>query len=296
MSRALRDVRPAAANPSPRRGRAETIDHDGLRIRFAEFGPTDGSEVGPPLVLVHGLFLSHHMFDRLIERLPDRRVIAVDLRGHGQSSRPLEAYRYSWATLGEDVVAVLDHLGIERAVVAGLSLGAGVTVGLAHTHPERLEGMIVEMPVLGRSEGVARVVFGLAATAFRLSSFWLGPLTRPLRNLPEPPGPSELRLALDVARIHPIAAAAVIEGLSASELPIHDREGLAGIQVPTLVIGHRFDPIHDLSDAVLLAERIPEAELVEVAHIASFRLEPDRYGEVVRDFLDRRFVGLRAVG
>ena len=293
---ARRRGRSATAATAPRERRNQTIEHADLQIRFAEFGPVDGTEVGPPLVLVHGLFLSHHMFDRLIERLPGRRVIAVDLRGHGQSSRPLESYRYSWTSLGEDVVAVLDHLGIERAVVAGLSLGAGVTVGLAHSHPERLEGMIVEMPVLGRSEGVARVVFGLAATAFRLNSFWLGPLTRPLRYLPEPPGPSELRLALDVARIHPIAAAAVIEGLSASELPIHDRAGLAGIRVPTLVIGHRFDPIHDLSDAVLLAERIPDAELVEVAHIASFRIEPDRYGEVIRDFLDRKVDGLRAVG
>ncbi len=296
MSRARRDARPSGPAAAPRRRERQTLEHAGLRIRFAEFGPIGGVEAGPPLVLIHGLFLSHHMFDRLIERLPDRRVIALDLRGHGRSSRPLEAYRYSWASLGEDVVAVLDHLGIDRAVVAGLSLGAGVTVGLAHTHPERLAGMIVEMPVLGRSEGVARVVFGVAATAFRLNSFWLGPLTRPLRNLPDPPGPSELRLALDVARLHPIAAAAVIEGLSASELPIHDREGLAGIRVPALVIGHRLDPIHDLSDAVLLAERIPDAELVEVAHIASFRLEPDRYAEVVRDFLDRKAGRLRAAG
>jgi pimeloyl-ACP methyl ester carboxylesterase len=263
------------------------VRHDGLEIHYSDVQP-DGEPIGPPLVLVHGLFLSHHLFDRLVERLPARRVITVDLRGHGRSTRPLEAYRYSWQLLGDDVVAVLDDLGIEQAVIGGLSLGAGVTVALAHVHPDRMAGMIVEMPVLGRSEGFARVFFGLAATAFRLNSLWLGALTRPLRHLPEPPGPSELKLALDVARLHPIAAAALIEGLSASELPIHDRATLSTISIPTLVIGHRFDPIHDLADAALLAERLPEAELVEVAHIAAFRLEPDRYAQVITDFLDRK--------
>ncbi len=263
-----------------------TVEHDGLQIRYEVYGPENA--LGDPVVLIHGLFLSHHLFDRLAHRLADRRVIGVDVRGHGQSTRPLESYRYSWKLLAGDVVAVLDALGIERAVVGGLSLGAGVALASAHEHPERVSGLIVEMPVLGQSEGFARVLFGVMATMLRLNSPWLSVLTRPIRHLPEPNGPSELKLAVDVARLHPIAGAALIEGLSAAELPIHDRVTLAGIDVPTLVIGHRHDPIHHVADAVLLSERISDAEIVEVPHIGTFRLGPDRYAEVIGDFLRRR--------
>jgi pimeloyl-ACP methyl ester carboxylesterase len=262
-----------------------TRTSDGLDICWESYGP----RVGTPLVLVHGLLLSHHLFDRLAGHLAGRWVVAVDVRGHGRSSRPLESYRYSWKLLADDVVAVLDDLGVERAVVGGLSLGAGVALAFAHKYPERTAGMVIEMPVLGQSEGFARVVFGVMATTLRLTSFVLGPMFKPFRKLPSPAGPSELKLAADLLRLHPIAAAALIEGLSASELPIHDRGTLAGIAVPTLVIGHRLDPIHDVADAMLLSERIPEAELVEVAHIGELRMSPARYADIVGGFLQRRF-------
>ncbi len=263
-----------------------TVDYDGLEISYEDYGPADA--LGDPVVLIHGLFLSHHLFDRLAGRLDHHRVVAVDVRGHGQSSRPLESYRYSWKILAGDVIAVMDELRIERAVVGGLSLGAGVALALAHEYPDRVSGLIIEMPVLGQSEGFARVMFGVLATSLRVHSPWLSVLTRPFRALPEMRGPSELKLALDVARLQPIAGAALIEGLSAAELPIHDRNTLALIDVPTLVIGHRLDPIHHVADAVLLSERINDAELVEVPHIATFRLGPDRYASVIGDFLRRR--------
>src|SRR5688500_13769243 len=86
----------------------------------------------------------------LARALADRgnRVLTLDLLGHGQSDRPPDMWRYSMPIFGEQVIALLDHLEIDQAVVAGTSLGANVTLEAAALAPERLRGMVIEMPVL----------------------------------------------------------------------------------------------------------------------------------------------------
>ena len=76
------------------------------------------------------------------------RVITLDLLGHGESDRPRDMWRYSMATFGEQVVALMDHLGLERAAVMGTSLGANAALEVAAHSPERLRGLVIEMPVL----------------------------------------------------------------------------------------------------------------------------------------------------
>ncbi len=75
-------------------------------------------------------------------------MITLDLLGHGHSDRPRDMWRYSMALYGHQVVALIDHLGIEEAVVMGTSLGANAALEVASSHPERLRGMVIEMPVL----------------------------------------------------------------------------------------------------------------------------------------------------
>ena len=90
------------------------------------------------------------MHEPLARALAERgnRVVTIDLLGHGRSDRPKDMSRYSMTTFGEQVVALLDHLEIDEAVVIGTSLGANTTLEVASLAPERLRGMIVEMPVL----------------------------------------------------------------------------------------------------------------------------------------------------
>ena len=100
-----------------------------------------GSDEGVPFLLVHGLASNLHLWDGVAEALVGRghTVAAPDLRGHGTSAKPDEGY--DLATLAEDLVAVLDILGIDRALVAGQSMGASVALELAWRFPERVRGV-----------------------------------------------------------------------------------------------------------------------------------------------------------
>src|SRR5258708_23151764 len=102
-----------------------------------------GDHAGRPIVLTHGLLWSSRMMEGLASRLPDQRVLLLDLHGHGKSSRPTDPSAYTWASLAGDVIALLNHLEVDEAVVGGLSLGANVTLAVAHRHPERVTAMLV---------------------------------------------------------------------------------------------------------------------------------------------------------
>src|SRR3954452_12051230 len=119
--------------------------HDGQRLFYSEHG--EGRKI---TVLLHGLLLSQRMHEGLAEALAERgnRVITLDLLGHGASDRPADMVRYSMPEFGREVIALLDHLGLEEAVVMGTSLGANAALEAAAYAPERLRGMVIEMPVL----------------------------------------------------------------------------------------------------------------------------------------------------
>ena len=118
------------------------FDAGGVSIHFTDEGR------GAPLVLLHGFAVDADLNWRLpgiVRSLrKEFRVIAMDLRGHGLSGKPHDAESYG-RLLFDDVWRLLDHLGLERAHVAGYSLGGFVTLKLATTHPERL----VSASVLG---------------------------------------------------------------------------------------------------------------------------------------------------
>src|ERR1700726_3487744 len=135
------------------------------RIAYTEFGggpaelksdgtrgktPPRAKAAKRPLILVHGLLRSQQMHRPLAEDLAARgnRVITVDLLGHGESDRPRDMGRYSMHSFTEQVIALMDHLQMEQAVVMGTSLGANVALEIASQEPERLRGMVIEMPVL----------------------------------------------------------------------------------------------------------------------------------------------------
>src|SRR5271155_2971154 len=122
------------------------VANGGVRGRTAKSAPASGRA----LILLHGLLLSQEMHRPLAEELASRgnRVITLDLLGHGRSDRPRDMWRYSMATYGAQVVALMDHLKIEQAVVMGTSLGANVALEVASRDPERLRGLVIEMPVL----------------------------------------------------------------------------------------------------------------------------------------------------
>src|SRR4029453_13457228 len=98
----------------------------------------------------HGLLFNQRMHDALARALAARghRVVTLDLLGHGDSDRPREKWRYSMPQFGAQVVALRDELGADEAVVMGTSLGANVALEASVLAPERVRGMVIEMPVL----------------------------------------------------------------------------------------------------------------------------------------------------
>jgi pimeloyl-ACP methyl ester carboxylesterase len=108
---------------------------NGVRLHYVEAGQ------GTPVILVHGLAAEHvgnWMLPRVFQRLSRKyRVIALDNRGHGKSDKPYDPARYG-LELVDDIVRLMDHLGIVKAHVVGYSLGGFITLKLALRHPDRL--------------------------------------------------------------------------------------------------------------------------------------------------------------
>jgi len=256
------------------------IDHDDLQIHYSERGSPDGV----PIVLVHGLLFSARMFHRLAEDLRGHRILLVDVRGHGSSSKPDDPAAYSWSSLAGDVRAVLDHLGIEQAVVGGLSLGANVTLAFANDTPERTAGMIVEMPVLDDGQPFARRVFTALATTLSTTAPVLGPLTRRTAKLPVPRSIPELAALRDLLSLEPRSGAALLHGLLGDHLVLEDLDA-DRLKMPALVIGHRGDPLHPLSDAEALVAHLPDARL-DVRHtILDYRVLTRRQALLLKRFV-----------
>jgi pimeloyl-ACP methyl ester carboxylesterase len=258
----------------------KTFRHEGRTLAYTDYG--DGSRI---VVLLHGLLLSQRMHEPLAKALAARgnRVITLDLLGHGSSERPLDPQCYSMTFFGEQVIALLDHLEIDEAVVLGTSLGANVSIEAAARAPERLRGMVIEMPVL---DG-ALLACALAFTPLMIALSFGEPMMRVVqagaRRVPRLPW--LLDFVVDTVRQDPAPGAAVLQGLFFGRIAPH-RSERRRIETPTLVIGHRRDPVHPFSDAGMLAEELPNGRLLEAGSIIELRVAPQRLTGEIADFID----------
>src|SRR5215210_365947 len=265
---------------------AETRDfeYEGHRLVFDDYGA--GERV---VLLLPGLLFSRRMHRPLAETLADRghRVLSLDLLGHGDSDRPPEMSNYSMTIFAQQAIALLDHLELERAVVGGTSLGANVSLEVAAAAPERVQGLLVEMPVLdnallGCAIAFTPLLLGLTfgAPAVRL-------LGRGARAVPR--GSSHLvDMLLDWASQDPKPSASVLQGLFFGRVAPRS-EDRRKMKQPTLVIGHYRDPVHPFSDSDMLVRELRDARLVEASSILELRLTPERLTNEIVRFVDRCF-------
>jgi len=258
----------------------KTFRHEGRTLAYTDYG--DGSRI---VVLLHGLLLSQRMHEPLAKALAARgnRVLTFDLLGHGSSERPLDPQCYSMTFFGEQVIALLDHLEIDEAVILGTSLGANTAIEAAALAPERLRGMVIEMPVL---DG-ALLACALAFTPLMLALSYGEPLMRVVQAGAKrvPRLPLLLDFVVDTVRQDPAPGAAVLQGLFFGRIAPH-RSERRRIETATLVIGHRRDPLHPFSDAGMLAEELPNGRLLEAGSIIELRIAPDRLTGEIADFID----------
>jgi pimeloyl-ACP methyl ester carboxylesterase len=256
---------------------------DGQRLAYTVYG--EGSRT---TVLLPGLLLSQTMQAPLARRLAERgnRVVTLDPLGHGASSRPRDQWRYSISAFAQHTVALLDHLGIDRAVVGGTSLGANISLEVALQAPERLAGMVIEMPVLDNAIAASAAAFTPLLLALKFGETGMRVLARAARAVPRRPLPFLAQVGLDWISQDPEASAAVLSGiLYGRAAPGHHER--SRFQTPALVIGHPRDPVHPFSDAGMLASELPNARLVNARSILELRVKPARLTNRIAAFVDQ---------
>jgi pimeloyl-ACP methyl ester carboxylesterase len=259
-----------------------SLSYAGRRLAYSSYG--EGPRV---VVLLHGLLFSRYMHDALARALAERghRVLTLDLLGHGESDRPTDMWRYSMTEFGREVVALLDHLGIDEAAVMGTSLGANVTLEVASLAPERLRGMVIEMPVLDNALLGCAVAFTPLMLGLTFGAPVARAIARAARLVPARRLPWQVDILLDWIRQDPEPSAAVIQGLFFGRTAPH-RDERRTFEAPALVIGHRHDIIHPFSDAGMLADELPSGRLLQANSIVELRLAPDRLTDEIAAFLD----------
>jgi pimeloyl-ACP methyl ester carboxylesterase len=255
--------------------------YDGQRLAYTIYG--DGRHT---TVLMPGLLLSQKMQKRLARDLASRgnRVVTFDPLGHGESARPREMWRYSIAAFAEQAAALLDHLELEQAVVGGTSLGANITLELAAIAPERVRGMVVEMPVLDNAIPACAIAFTPILLALTFGERGMSLLARGAEAVPRAAVPFLAELVLDWLAQDPGPSGSVLQGIlfgrTAPERPVRRR-----LRAPALVIGHRRDPVHPFSDADALAAELPDARLIDANSIIELRVRPERLTAKIAEFI-----------
>jgi pimeloyl-ACP methyl ester carboxylesterase len=264
-------------------GGPAAVTNGGVRGRTAKSAPASSR----PLILLHGLLLSQEMHRPLAEHLAARgnRVITLDLLGHGSSDRPRDMWRYSMASYGKQVVALMDHLKIEQAAVMGTSLGANAALEVASSAPDRLRGLVIEMPVLDNGLLGSALTFTPLLVALTVGEPVMKLVSSVTRAVPRRLLPHYGNVMLDVVRQEPGPGGALLQGLFFGRIaPPHAER--ATFQTPALVLGHPRDPVHPFSDAGMLAKEMPNARLLEANSLVELRVQPRRLTDEIASFLD----------
>jgi pimeloyl-ACP methyl ester carboxylesterase len=236
-----------------------TFERDGITFSYLDIGK------GRPIVWQHGLGGSSAQAPAVVGENPPFRLLSLDCRGHGETWPMGDEGRLGFVTFADDVAAMLDHAGVERAVIGGMSMGAGIALTFAHRYPQRTEALVLIRPAWldgGKPENLA--LFPVIADLLRR----YGPdegmtrfLAMPGPIDDNPPG-SLTMLATQFRRTGAVERAAVLERMY-EDCPPHGRAVWGAIAAPTLVIATEHDTIHPADFGRALAAAIPGAEFVE---------------------------------
>lgn len=243
---------------------------------------SDGDAARPCVVFSNSLGTHLGMWDAQAAALArDFFVLRYDPRGHGGSGAG--GIPFGIERLGRDVLALLDHLGIERAAFCGISMGGLVGQWLGIHAPRRLGRLVLANTAarIGTADGwrtrAAQVrAAGMAAVADGAPARWFTPDF--VARAPE-------TVARQVAVLRAQDAqgyAACCDALAHADL----RDAVARIEIPALVLAGEHDPVTTVADAAWLCERMPDARIVRLpaSHISNIEAEA-AFTQALRAFL-----------
>jgi pimeloyl-ACP methyl ester carboxylesterase len=237
------------------------FEHDGLSLYYESHGS------GRPVVMVHGAavtFAGNYGICGWIDPMRESglRVIGMDVRGHGQSDAPRNPADSGLAPLSRDVIALLDHLAIERAAVVGYSIGTTIALHALHSFPRRFRaGALV-----ATGDGIA----GLGPITFPAI---LPTLVETLAH-EEHPGHLPPHVAMYWTFATQIAGGrAGVAMMGRGDFTPCTPEEVASIEVPVLVVSGQNDPV--LGTGPRLAAALPKGSYVEIPGADHFSLALD---------------------
>lgn len=238
------------------------------------------------LVFMHGILMDANLNRRLASDLATlgNRVILLDLPGHGLSDKPTRASYHRMDTYARHVVNLLDHLEIDKAVVGGVSLGGNVALLVAAQNPERVQGLVIEMPVLEWALPVAAFTFMPLLMFMHLARPVASRFAWLMKRAPRT-GNGPFDSLLNSMSLEPQQVAAILHGILAGPIAptVGKREDT---NVPALVIGHSIDQLHPFHDAEQLSRRLPNARLLQANSMLELRMHPERLTAEINQLLD----------
>ncbi len=259
--------------------RIETID--GLAVEIS------GPESGMPVLFGHSLLFHRGMYDVQVADLSrDFRCIAIDFRGHGQSARPPRGFRMT--DQAEDYRKVMDHLGITRAAVVGLSMGGMAAMHLAVAHPSRVAGLVLMNTSADPEPAAARakdMALAIMARMFGVNAFILkqvAPLMFGSTFRAASPELAESWLQQLTTLDRSALYRAVTMVMSRPAVP-----RLSDIRVPTFVVAGDEDAAIPVDRMERIAAAIPGAELrvlPRTGHISTIE-QPEVTTKLLRAWL-----------
>jgi pimeloyl-ACP methyl ester carboxylesterase len=236
------------------------VDAGGVRLAGEQAGE------GMPVVLLHGLTATRRyvvMGSRMLER-DGHRVLAYHARGHGRSSPAPAPDAYGYDALADDLAAVLDEAGLERAVLAGASMGAHTSVAFALARPERAAALVLITPAFDPDEPPRLERWDRLSEGLRD-----GGVEGFLAAYGDPPVPARWRDTVRTvlrqrlsAHAHPEAVADALRAVPRSR-PFDAWDALSALELPVTVVASRdeADPEHPYATGARYAETIAGAEL-----------------------------------
>jgi pimeloyl-ACP methyl ester carboxylesterase len=237
------------------------FNHQRFRLHYVDRGD------GTPFVFQHGLGGSTEQTTALFPETAGVRFLSLDCRNHGESEPVAQPEDLRFSFMADDIVAWMDHLVVEDAVLGGVSMGAGIALNLALRYPGRVRGLLLSRPAWLDGPMEAREIYSEVAALIRSKGIeeaqraFVASSTYARLRLESPDAANSLLGQFQAPRAKERVSR--LEEMP-RDTPHRDRKQWAALKVPTLVLATDTDPVHPLELARQLAHAIPGAELRQV--------------------------------